>query len=243
VIDGMRDGYQMLAEFYRLKQGGIGSLRSWLDRNWKVSEDEVATSQLHKLIVDLDFPAIYTTNYDRNLETAFEVHAKPYAKISNARDIASAKNDVTHIIKYHGDFSDDASLVITETDFLNRLSFDSPLDIKFRSDALGRTILFIGYSMSDPNIRLLLHRIWQTWEGSGQKDDRPQSFVFMPSRNPVQEALLARWGITVLTPQNENGIDNALTDFLSEIRERMLVRTGVPSGDRQVSSKQSAGSS
>src|SRR6266576_2134628 len=73
VIDGMSDGYQMLAEFYRLRHGGMGPLRSWLDRNWKVASDRVSESQLHKLIVDLDFPAIYTTNYDRNLETAFEV--------------------------------------------------------------------------------------------------------------------------------------------------------------------------
>jgi hypothetical protein len=94
---------------------------------------------LHKLIVELDFPAIYTTNYDRNLETAFEIHHKPYAKIANAKHIADAAQDVTHIVKYHGDFDDDASLVLTETDFLDRLSFDSPLDIKFRADALGRT--------------------------------------------------------------------------------------------------------
>src|SRR6266576_5970139 len=100
VIDGMNDGYQMLAEFYRLKQGGLGALRSWLDRNWKVASDRVSESQLHKLIVDLDFPAIYTTNYDRNLETAFEVGSKAYAKIANAREIADAADGVTHIIKY-----------------------------------------------------------------------------------------------------------------------------------------------
>src|SRR5215212_8733849 len=98
VIDGMNDGYQMLAEFYRLKQGGLGPLRSWLDRNWKVAEDQVSRSKLHRLIVELDFPTIYTTNYDRNLETAFDVHHRPYAKIANARHIADAAHGITHII-------------------------------------------------------------------------------------------------------------------------------------------------
>jgi hypothetical protein len=221
VIDGMSDGYQMLAEFYRLKQGGLGPLRSWLDRNWKVASDRVSASKLHKLIVQLDFPAIYTTNYDRNLETAFEVHNKAYAKIANAKQITDAEDGVTQIIKYHGDFDDDSSLVLTETDFLDRLSFDSPLDIKFRADALGRTILFIGYSMSDPNIRLLLHRIWQTWEKSGHKDHRPRSFVFMPSSNPLQEALLAHWGITLLTPESGTCVDDALVAFLTDIKARI----------------------
>ncbi|MFL6839355.1 MAG: SIR2 family protein, partial [Bradyrhizobium sp.] len=97
----------------------------------------------------------------------------------------------------------------------------SPLDIKFRADALGRPILFIGYSMSDPNIRLLLHRIWGIWEKSGRKEDRPRSFVFMPSANPVQEALLARWGITILAPENGEPVDDALVALLSDIQARI----------------------
>jgi hypothetical protein len=220
--DGTLDSYQMLAEYYRLKCGGIGPLRSWLDRNWKIASDRVANSRLHRLIVELDFPVIYTTNYDRNLETAFEIWDKRYARISNAREIATAPAGITHIVKFHGDFDDDASLVLTETDFLNRLAFDSPLDIKLRADALANTILFIGYSMSDPNIRLLLHRIWQIWEESGHPHDRPRSFVFNPVPNPVQETILARWGITTLTPTGGGDVDEALTTFLADLRTRMM---------------------
>ncbi|MFL5238405.1 MAG: SIR2 family protein, partial [Rhizomicrobium sp.] len=178
-------------------------------------------SRLHKLIVELDFPTIYTTNYDRNLETAFEVLDKPYAKISNAKDITSARSGVTHIVKFHGDFDDDASLVLTETDFLNRLAFDSPLDIRFRADALGSTLLFIGYSMSDLNIRLLLHRIWQIWDESGHRQDRPRSFVFVTQRNPVQEAVLANWGITTIAPPDGVSPDEGVSRFLLDIRQRI----------------------
>nr|WP_249806498.1 SIR2 family protein [Bradyrhizobium sp. 62] len=210
----------MLAEYYRLKRGGIGPLRSWLDRNWRVDPDRIAASRLHKLIVELDFPTIYTTNYDRNLETAFDVLEKPYAKISNAKDIAGARSGVTHIIKFHGDFDDDASLVLTETDFLNRLAFDSPLDIGFAPMPWEARCFSSDTALSDPNIRLLLHRIWQSWEESGHRQDRPRSFAFVTQRNPVQEAVLANWGITTIAPPDGVSPDDGVTRFLLDIRQR-----------------------
>jgi len=216
-----RYSYQTLAEYYRLKQGSLGPLRSWMDRNWSVSREKVEDSVLHRLIVELDFPIIYTTNYDRNLEVAFEIHGRDFVKVANARDVSRIRPNATQIVKYHGNFDEDASLVLTETDYFNRLSFDSPLDVKFRADALGRTILFVGYSLSDMNIRLLLHRLWQTWRASGYEEDRPPSFVFMPSRNPVEEAVLARWGITALSEDRDDP-QKALAAFL----ERLAGMTG-----------------
>jgi hypothetical protein len=210
--------YQTLAEYYRLKQGSIGPLRSWMDRHWHVPRDKVAKSRIHELIVDLDFPIVYTTNYDRNLEVAFEIHARPFVKVANAKDIAKIADDATQIVKYHGDFDDDNSLVLAETDYFKRLSFDSPLDIKFRADALGRTILFVGYSMSDTNIRLLLHRLWETWSMSGYQDERPKSFAFMPREDPIQSAVLSRWGVTLITGTSDDPED-ALCAFLTAMKE------------------------
>jgi len=212
--------YQTLAEYYRLRKGSIGPLRSWMDRNWSVSEERVRTSRVHEIVVRLDFPIIYTTNYDANLETAFRIHDRDYVKIANTRDIAKANHQVTQIIKYHGDFEDDQSLVIAETDYLNRLSFSSPLDIKLWADALGRTLLFIGYSMSDLNIRLLLHKLAQIWRASGYEKDRPSPFVFMPRHNEVQEAVLGQWGINVIAGDSDDP-ETSLAAFLEELLRRV----------------------
>ena len=210
--------YLTLAEFYRIKQGSIGPLRSWMDRNWTIQEDKLKASRVHELICRLDFPIVYTTNFDRNLETAFDLHGRDYVKIVNAKDIARVQEGVPQIVKYHGDFDDDESIVLAETDYLDRLSFESPLDIKFRSDALGKTILFIGYSMTDLNIRFLMHRLWQTWNGSGYERDRPPSYVFMLRPNPVEEAVLAQWGLRVLT-ERECPPEEALETFLAKLCE------------------------
>jgi hypothetical protein len=196
--------YQTIAEYYRLSQGSIVSLSRWLDREWNVCRDRIAASAIHEMIVSLEFPIIYTTNYDRNLETAFELHGRPYIKVTNAHDVARASGEVTQIIKFHGDFDEPESLVLAESDHFDRLSFDSPLDVKFRSDALGLTVLFIGYSMSDMNIRLLLYRLWRTWSNSGFEKERPPSFIFMPCPNPVQEAVLGHWGISMLSGDDDD---------------------------------------
>jgi hypothetical protein len=212
--------YQSLAEYYKIRNGSIGPLRSWMDRTWRVSEEKVRRSRLHDLVIALDFPIIYTTNYDRNLEAAYDAADRAYVKVANARDIAKTREGVTQIVKFHGDFDDDESLVLTETDYFNRLAFDSPLDIKFRSDALGKTILFIGYSMTDMNIRLLMHKLWRTWRLSGYEKDRPHSFVFMASENPVQKAILSEWGLTIIRSQSAQP-EEGLVGFLERLRERV----------------------
>ena len=136
--------YLALAEYYKIKTGSLGGLRSWMDRTWHSDTVDISASEVHRLIVEIDFPIVYTTNYDNNLEVAYRLHGREFIKVVNARDLTRAPDGLPQIIKFHGDFEDDQSLVIAETDYFDRLAFDSPLDIKFRADTLGRTILFVG---------------------------------------------------------------------------------------------------
>jgi hypothetical protein len=224
MVEGPDVNYLTLAEYYRLRQGSIGPLRSWMDRNWSIPEEALRESRVHELIARLDFPIIYTTNFDRNLETALQLHGKEFVKIVNAKDVARIREGVMQVVKFHGDFDDDQSIVIAETDYLDRLSFESPLDIKFRSDALGNTILFIGYSLSDLNIRFLLHRLWKTWMASGFERDRPQSYVFMMRPNPIEASILEQWGIRVIVDETGSP-EHALETFLGQLADSVGVVT------------------
>lgn len=56
--------------------------------------------------------------------------------------------------------------------------------IKFRSDTLDRTILFLGYSLSDINLRYLLYKLTKLWEASEYAAARPRSYIVLPRPNP-----------------------------------------------------------
>lgn len=212
-----------LAEYYEIQKTTIGGLRSWMDRRWHPDESVVDNSKIHNAIIDLNFPIIYTTNYDRWLEIAFSRRGKKFIKIANVGDFPLLSDQMTQIVKLHGDFDDDSSLVLTETSYFERLAFESPLDIKLRSDTIGKTVLFIGYGLADVNVRYLLHKLHRIWEGSPFGRARPNSFVLLGRPNPIQEAILTKRGITpIVSSHHDPGI--ALQEFLESLVARVGAR-------------------
>ena len=205
-----------LAEYYRIKHGNLGRLRSWMDRSWHSDKIKIMDSEIHNIITNANFPLIYTTNYDRWIENSFDEHNKKYHKIINVGDLINTDNSTTQIIKFHGDFDDDDSIVLDETSYFKRLEFESPLDIKLRSDILGKTVLFIGYSLSDINIRLLFYKLSQMWDNYAQGSVRPKSYVFSHKPNPIQEEILAQWGISMISSEIDNP-GEALIEFMSKV--------------------------
>jgi len=211
--------YLTLAGYYRI-QKGLGGLRSWMDRQWHAKDKDVSTSRIHELIVKLDVDHIYTTNYDRWIEQAFDNWDRPYVKITNVGDLATKMQKGTQIVKLHGDFDDDASLVLDETSYFERLEFETPLDIKLRSDTLGKSVLFLGYSLTDINIRLLFYKLANLWKKE-RVAQQPPSFIFFPRPNPIQQAILERWNIKVISPMSDDSTREieGLLAALADVRQ------------------------
>lgn len=209
--------YLTLAEYYHLKKTGLKELQAYLRQRWMRSDKEVSASSVHQAIVQLGCKSIYTTNFDSLLEQAHRVFRRQYHVIRSVRDLVGHKSDRTQIVKLHGDLNYPSTLVFTESSYFERLAFESPLDIKLRSDALGKSILFLGYSLTDINIRYLLYRLHKLWELEPSKELRPKSYVFIGRPNPVQEEVLLSRGLIPIVADSDNP-STALTEFLRKIK-------------------------
>ena len=196
--------YLTLCEYYMLEHGdSIGPLLRWMDRSWH-RDVSIGNSEVHRLIVELNFPVIYTTNYDSWLEKAHQHYGKPFTKIANVGQLADADPSATQIIKFHGDFDDDQSIVLTESQYFDRLDFESPLDIRLRADLLHRSVLFIGYSLSDINVRYMLYRLNSLYNSSGLEQSMPQSYIYLTRPNSVEERVLKSRGIEPIVTDSDN---------------------------------------
>jgi hypothetical protein len=182
-----------------------------------VPDSALRDSRLYSLIFELDFPLIYTTNYDHLLERVHALRGRRFNKVVSARHLAEADPALTTIVKFHGDIDDPGSLVIAETDYFRRLALEEPLDVTLLADALGRPVLFLGYSFSDVNLRLMLYRMRSVWRNSGDALLQPRSYIFMSRPNAAEERVLDSWGITPIV-----GVDSdesaALEAFLERLR-------------------------
>ncbi|MEQ9825361.1 MAG: SIR2 family protein [Puniceicoccaceae bacterium] len=113
-------------------------------------KDEVA--QLSKLNVD----GVITTNWDLLCETLF-----PKYKVFVGQNplLASHPHNIGEIYKIHGCCSQPNSLVLTDEDYNQFRKKQAYLAAKLITIFVEHPIIFIGYSLSDPNIISLLSDI------------------------------------------------------------------------------------
>lgn len=176
---------------------------------------ELEQSEIYDIICGFQCPIIYTTNYDKLIEEAFEMKGLSYSKISNINDMKEVKKDSTRIMKFHGDIEDKDSIVLSESQYFERMNFQSFMDIQFQADILQYHILFLGYSMSDINIKLLLYLAKKRWTNT---DNDMRAYIYTATPNAVQKRVFEKNHIVTVSRQEADKKEGTLK-FLRELKQ------------------------
>ncbi len=99
---------------------------------------------------------IITTNFDRFLEHVFPEHV---SYVGQDQLLFNQSYGVGEIYKIHGCVSDPRSLVLTDADYTSYKRRNAYLSAKLMTIFLEHPIVFIGYSITDANIRLIFSDI------------------------------------------------------------------------------------
>lgn len=212
--------YMMLAEYAGLKQENLPY--NYITEKFSLDDkadikDKLKKSDIYDCIKELDFPVIYTTNYDHLIEEYYGERGSECYQIISIDDMGKiARADNLRgpiVVKFHGDITNEETIVLSESQYFERMDFQSFLDVMLQADILKYHILFLGYSMSDINIKLLLYLARKRWKNN---DKLMKAYIFTATPNEIQKEVFRENGIITFSG-DEADKEKGTLDFLKRL--------------------------
>lgn len=113
--------------------------------------DKLYPKEIHNAIIRFGTETIITTNYDHLIEQAAEDNGEFLQVISQDLDLPY-RTAGKELIKMHGDFEHD-NFVLKEDDYLHYHKNFKLIENYVKSLIGTKTVLFIGYSLNDPDVK------------------------------------------------------------------------------------------
>lgn len=166
-----------LAQWSILENGSATRVREVIKN--KISPDKPIPDTV-EVIARLPIRHIWTTNYDRLVERAFQEINRPLEPIAGAENLSLKSTfGASRLYKMHGSIDRVDDLVISTDDYeLFRSKRGAYLPL-FQAHLTSMSMLFVGISFSDPNIKHVLSLIRENF-----KDAPPEHFAIV--RPPQQ---------------------------------------------------------
>ena len=125
-----------------------------------------------------------TTCMDRSLERAFDAAGRPLDVIIGRTDLPFQDERKTRLYKLRGSIERPESLVLTEDDYDKFFDDDESLSVVLQGLLATKTILFVGYSLDDPDFKRLYQKATSSLDNLARR-----SYAFATSTSPS----IARW--------------------------------------------------
>jgi hypothetical protein len=151
------DDLVSVAQYYCNEKAGRGQINQKLMRCFtKYVEDNENIS----IIAHLPINTYWTTNYDSLIEDGLRKSGKRVdVKSENENFAVEIENIDATVYKMHGDISSPFTAVLTKDDYESYDKTRRIFSTALQGDLVTKTFLFIGCSMTDPNMKYILSRI------------------------------------------------------------------------------------
>jgi hypothetical protein len=180
--------FLQIAEYCKEKLGPSGYTQLLSDR---LADANREVPSVHRLAVALPFASWVTTNYDKLLERAYALERGGLPKTLTNRDTEALGrllfDGAPFILKAHGDLDKPDSVVFTSRDYRDLIHGNPAFGAAFSTILMTNALLFVGYSLSDPDFNLLMDRQLLTFRGFA-----PERYALMSGIGKVEEEYLWR---------------------------------------------------
>jgi LuxR family glucitol operon transcriptional activator len=188
-----------------------------------LSKPGAGPTEVHRELIKLPVPRIFTTNLDNLLEVAFHERDLKFDTIVTDQDVALMDSGKKSIVKLHGDINQTASWVITSEHYENYFSKHPGIANLLGMDLHSRTVLFLGYSFNDIDMRMILSQVKRV-----AADFQKNLFAVQFNPTPLEVEELKRRKIKVIglraKPKEFNqALKQWLENFIRRVRESRVL--------------------
>lgn len=175
---------------------------------------------IYPLICKMFFRAIITTNFDTLIEDAFHQYAPSKIKVWTQNDINENLSQIEDqfLLKLHGTYERQSTVVLGICGYLECIYKNKIMQELMESLLLTNTFMFIGYSMSDPDINELIDYI----KAIGEGNTRNHYMLVEKGRITTLERKYLRKhkNIVVIEYENNTGSHEGIITILEELKKK-----------------------
>lgn len=206
-----------ILEYFKLKYSGHTRLTNWLLLNMKPPDSALKASAIHTELVEMaKCSVIYTTNFDDFIERRFRLEGRTCSVVAIEEHMRTAQG-TTEIVKFHGDWDPPDRMVLTESDYEHRMEFKTPMDLRFWSDLLNRSVLFMGYSFRDPNVAYLFRQVQERFADLPNTSSGRRAYILVQEPSQFERRLFQERNIEVIAIDSHKPSEST-AELLNEIR-------------------------
>jgi hypothetical protein len=169
---------------------------------------------LYDHLLSLDPKVVFTTNYDKLFEQASKGGFKEQSVTSQGLGHELRRGDPV-FVKLHGSIDTAGELVLTRTDFARVARTGREVFDTLRALSLTSTILFVGYSLDDPDIQLVLQAVGRP----GAVAEAHFMLTHKPASASRAQVFKESFGVTVIP---YTGAHSRATTAIKQLSERVL---------------------